>query len=297
MSFGENLQFYRKKESVTQEQLAEKMGVSRQTVSKWESDASYPEMDKLVQLCDLFGCSIDMLMRGDASQQFQEDQTGYDSHMNLFTWLIVFGVSAIIAGVGLECILETFLPEVLCNVVMMACILLGVLLLVYSGLDHNHFCEKYPYIPPFYEEEEIERFERRFILYIVVGVGIILLGVLLQLGLETIPKNVEGIRDGAFILMIAVAVAFFIYGGMQKSKYHIEIYNKESEKKSLEEEKQSKSDAKIGMLSACIMLTATLIYVLAGFLRNMWGSAWIVFIAGGILCGIVSIILKCFDEK
>ena len=56
MSFGENLQFYRKRKDITQEQLAEQLGVSRQTVSKWESDSSYPEMEKILQLCDLFEC-------------------------------------------------------------------------------------------------------------------------------------------------------------------------------------------------------------------------------------------------
>ncbi|MCA5964098.1 helix-turn-helix domain-containing protein [Blautia sp. RD014234] len=46
MSFGENLQYYRKREEITQEQLAEKMEVSRQTISKWEAGTSYPEMEK-----------------------------------------------------------------------------------------------------------------------------------------------------------------------------------------------------------------------------------------------------------
>ena len=64
MSFGENLQFYRKRRSITQEQLAEQLGVSRQTVSKWEADSSYPEMEKILQLCDMFGCSMDTLLRG-----------------------------------------------------------------------------------------------------------------------------------------------------------------------------------------------------------------------------------------
>ena len=45
MSFGEKLQYYRKREEITQEQLAEKMEVSRQTISKWEAGTSYPEME------------------------------------------------------------------------------------------------------------------------------------------------------------------------------------------------------------------------------------------------------------
>ncbi len=66
MSFGENIQFLRKmRKGMTQEELAEKMGVSRQTVSKWELDATYPEMDKVIELCKLFSCSMDQLVRED----------------------------------------------------------------------------------------------------------------------------------------------------------------------------------------------------------------------------------------
>lgn len=51
---------------MTQEELAEKMGVSRQTVSKWEMDAAFPEMEKAIALCALFSCSLDALIRENA---------------------------------------------------------------------------------------------------------------------------------------------------------------------------------------------------------------------------------------
>lgn len=50
---------------MTQEALAERMGVSRQTVSKWELDAAQPEMDKAIELCGLFHCTLDNLFRED----------------------------------------------------------------------------------------------------------------------------------------------------------------------------------------------------------------------------------------
>ena len=66
MSFGKNLQFLRHlKGNMTQEDLAEKMNISRQTVSKWELDTVQPEMDKAIELCRLFNCSLDNLFRGD----------------------------------------------------------------------------------------------------------------------------------------------------------------------------------------------------------------------------------------
>lgn len=66
MAFGTNLQYLRKmKGGMTQEKLAEKMNVSRQTVSNWESGEGYPEMEKLIELCDFFSCKMDELVRQD----------------------------------------------------------------------------------------------------------------------------------------------------------------------------------------------------------------------------------------
>ena len=66
MSFGKNLQFLRHlRGNMTQEDLDEKMNISRQTVSKWELDTAQPEMDKAIELCRLFNCSLDNLFRDD----------------------------------------------------------------------------------------------------------------------------------------------------------------------------------------------------------------------------------------
>lgn len=71
MSFGKNLQFLRKlRNKMTQEELADKLQVSRQTVSKWELDTVYPEINKVLELCDLFSVSLDNILR--------EDMTAFD---------------------------------------------------------------------------------------------------------------------------------------------------------------------------------------------------------------------------
>ena len=64
MSTGTRRAQARKKQHLTQEQLAEQLGVTRQSVSRWESDAAYPETDKLVRLAQLFGVSCDYLLQG-----------------------------------------------------------------------------------------------------------------------------------------------------------------------------------------------------------------------------------------
>ena len=62
MSFADRLQAERRKNGLTQEGLAEAMGVSRQAVSKWEQGEGYPEVEKLLSLADKFGVSLDYLM-------------------------------------------------------------------------------------------------------------------------------------------------------------------------------------------------------------------------------------------
>lgn len=69
MTFGEKLSMLRREQNYTQEQLAELLGVSRQSVSKWESDVAYPETDKLIKIGNLFDCSMDYLLKEDVSER------------------------------------------------------------------------------------------------------------------------------------------------------------------------------------------------------------------------------------
>lgn len=62
MKFGENLYNLRKATKMSQEKLAERMEISRQSVSKWENGESYPEMEKIIKLCDIFHCKINDLV-------------------------------------------------------------------------------------------------------------------------------------------------------------------------------------------------------------------------------------------
>lgn len=65
-NLGKNIQFLRKMHNkMTQEDLAQKLNVSRQTVSKWELDGAYPEINNLLELCQLFSCTMDQLVRED----------------------------------------------------------------------------------------------------------------------------------------------------------------------------------------------------------------------------------------
>lgn len=69
MTLGEKITKQRKERNYTQEQLADLLGVSRQSVSKWESDIAYPETDKLLELGKLFDCSMDYLLKEEVTEK------------------------------------------------------------------------------------------------------------------------------------------------------------------------------------------------------------------------------------
>ena len=73
MSFGENLQLIRKKNQLSQEGLAEMLGVSRQAVSKWELGEGYPEVDKLLLLSKKLNVSLDSLLGEENTMAVSEE--------------------------------------------------------------------------------------------------------------------------------------------------------------------------------------------------------------------------------
>ena len=79
MTTGEKIAKLRKEYNYTQEQLAQLLGVSRQSISKYESDVAYPETDKLIRLGEIFDCSLDYLLK-DSVEQHNEKT----SNQNIF---------------------------------------------------------------------------------------------------------------------------------------------------------------------------------------------------------------------
>ena len=67
MKFGDNLKLIRKRKNMSQEELADKVNVSRQSVSKWENGEAYPEMNNILELCKIFNCKINDLVHVDMS--------------------------------------------------------------------------------------------------------------------------------------------------------------------------------------------------------------------------------------
>ena len=91
MNLSSNLKKIRKENNLSQEDLAEKLGVSRQSVSKWESNQAYPEMDKVIQLCKMFNLNIDELLNQDVDDKKDSEirknkfNNQVDSFLNFIT--------------------------------------------------------------------------------------------------------------------------------------------------------------------------------------------------------------------
>ena len=300
MAFSDNLQFIRAQAGVTQEQLAEQLDVSRQSVSKWESGASFPEMDTLLRICDLYDVNMDTLLRGSVEESRVSDTARYDGFMNRFSLRMALSISAIIAGVALMIVLNACNPsdsfEMLAGALFMLIVTISVVVIVASGIQYDNFRKKHPVIQDFYTEEEKDAFHQKFVWYIAGGVGAILFGVvLLILAFAFLPEQepYESIAASFFLLLIAGAVFSFVYGGIQADKYKIRKYNRDNNP---DPESKKRLDL-AGAVSGAIMLTATAIYVGLGFTRNAWGTAWWVFPVGGILCGVIHVAMNPYKGE
>lgn len=90
MTLGEKLAKARKEKNITQEQLADKLGVSRQAISKWESDVAYPETDKLIRMSELFDCSLDYLLKKDVTEKAEKTETSGTQRTAVFSISKIF---------------------------------------------------------------------------------------------------------------------------------------------------------------------------------------------------------------
>lgn len=285
MSLAENLQYLRAREGVTQEQLAERLDVSRQSVSKWESAASYPEMDTLLKLCDMFQVDMDTLLRGSVENSLSEDTAGYDRFMTLYARKIAGGVSAIVGSVALWSFLSALgLSEMLGTAMLLLVIAAAAVVFIASGMEEEHFRKKHPVIPDFYTEPQKERFHRRYIWYIAGGVGAILLGVVMMvLAFTVLPERepYESYIGAAFLAVVACAVYFLIYGGMLEDKYNIAKYNRQNNPTPEDKSRRRRATT----ACAVIMILATAVFLFAGLAYYKWNWAAIIYPVGGVLCG------------
>ena len=147
MKFGDKLIPLRKKRGLSQEELAEKLNVSRQSVSKWESNNTYPETEKIVQICNLFNCSMDDLINDkviDIDQVERKEKSNLnisiDSLLDFITKTIDMFAGMTFTS-GLKCVIELFI--IACVMAfggfIVISIVMGLLNSVLSFISNRYF--------------------------------------------------------------------------------------------------------------------------------------------------------------
>lgn len=335
MNFRENLVHLRAVNNMTQEQLAMLLGVSRQSVAKWEAGKSYPEMDKLLSLCRVFNCTLDDLVQGDltgrgpdaplalGASAKPEDVFGYDEQMRAFASKVSNGIMSIILGVAL-CTLFVALGEAgqaarvaspdvfgaLGVLVFFAGVAAGLALIIPAGMSHAAFVRAHPFVGDFYTDEERERVRTTFSRELVGGICCIFAGICLVVLLgDTGYEEVVGAPG--MLLLVAVGVRFIVHGGMTLGRTNLGDYNEQAAEFLSPEELDAadlpaerkrqmratrKSGKRIGAICGSIMMLATIVGLVLLFVPGCQTPFfWLAWPIGGLLCGISTMLIKGFS--
>ena len=244
MSFRNNLQALRAERNMTQEQLAMLLGVSRQSVTKWEAERSYPEMDKLLKMCDIFECSLDDLVKGDltgrspaegasaAPSSPPADVCGYDEHQRMLARKVPTGISAILLGIAVAMLLGDAADlgshnghDALFIILVLTGVLVGLAFLIPAGMAHAAFVKAHPYVEDFYTEDDRARARKSFSGGFIAGLAFIFVGVGFMLVLEEQAES-----RGLFFLLffIALGVWNIVHYGMLLGRTNVAEYNKDA---------------------------------------------------------------------
>ena len=303
MSFRDNLQHLRATRNMTQEQLAMLLGVSRQSVTKWEAEKSYPEMDKLLKLCQIFECSLDDLVQGDLTGREPApgaaavpagpptDVCGYDEHQRMMAWKVPTGVAAILVGIAIGLFFEgaADLAPVGARdgrfvVIILAGILGGLAFLVPAGMEHAAFQRAHPYVEDFYTDDDRAAARKSFSVGLVGGYGMLY-------GRTNVAEYNRSVGEELEVEEIVRAQL------------------DDARREALLEAKRR--DEKIGAVCAVIMILATIVglgLLFAPVLASPDPSAfdpigtsamwfWVAWPVGALLCGVASVLMKAFGRR
>ena len=321
MKFRDNLLQSRQQRNMTQEQLAMLLGVSRQSVAKWESGQSTPEVDKLVKMADLFDCSLDEFVTGDLSQRQvnpaeiipdgipPEDVCGYDAHMRKFALGIATGVAIIIAGCAVAALsgglLEERMAEAVSAGVTILFVAAGLAFILPAAVNHASFAKAHPFVEDFYTAEQKDAEQRSFARHLTIGIGLILVGVVIVIAAGVSSnERIQVLGATMLLAFVAAGVWSLVRGGIIHGLTDISSYNKERA-----DEQWERDNPRVGRICGIIMLVATVIGLLmlfGGFAASDAGNFamvvicsyfWVAWPIGGIACAIASLAMRAAAEK
>lgn len=141
-NFAKNLKKIRKDHGLSQEQLAEELGVSRQAISKWESSVAYPEMDKIITICKKYDVNIDDLLHRDITlvKNDEESKIKYNKLVNSFFNNVTDSIDMFI-----QLSLKNKIRLILENIILVCIFAIGMIIV--NGLTKTLMHEMFEMLP------------------------------------------------------------------------------------------------------------------------------------------------------
>lgn len=305
----------RKKNGWSQEELANKLGVSRQAVSKWESSGSIPDLQRILQMSELFGVTTDYLLKDEIEEErlneYVETKTIKVSMEEANQYLDMKSRgSRIVANATSLCILSPVPLIVLGTmtedhiligfslVLLLVLVAIAVYLFVNYGLRESHMqhLEKEifetEYGVPVMVRERREQYESTFTRNIAIGVVLCILSVIptIMAGVMEVEDYMSGISVGLLLIIVSIGVNILIRAGMIKSSYDTLL--QEGEYTIEEKHLKKKTDAFSGAYWCLIVA----IYLGWSFWTNNWKFTWIIWPVAGVLYAAVLGMVKMTIE-
>ena len=163
MSLNQNLRILRKSHGLSQEDFADKLDVSRQAVSKWESGEAYPETEKIIAICNLFNCNMDNLVRGKMQTENHPQENplaseNYDKIMTKATRGETLGLAIILLGISLALTIGDLLQNqdesnIASSIIIIVSIIIAIPILTLSKTKAQNFREHNPVLDKIYRNE------------------------------------------------------------------------------------------------------------------------------------------------
>ena len=315
----------RKKNGWSQEELADKMNVSRQAVSKWESAQTIPDLEKILQLGTLFGVTTDYLLKDEIEDEELTNDTTSDTtvkrisieeaneyieqrkksswRLALATFLCILSpitimVLSILSELPNPIITETMAGAVGLTV-LFAFVLCAVPIYIYCGFKNQPYAFLDKNIPFELEygvkglvTEKKNAFRPTYISYNIIATCICIFAVV-PLVLLSFTENeiLVAVALGLLMIIAGIGAGMFIVAGTQNA----------SMKKLLREgEFTEKEKNRTGIREAvgfCYWGILTGIFLAWSFLTNQWHISWLVFAIGGVLFPIVMMLCNLIADK
>lgn len=317
MILAEKIIALRKRMSWSQEELAEKLNISRQSVSKWEVGATIPDLDKILKMSELFGVSTDYLLKDEMEETelisgkdvpegrivSVEEANAYMNTAREVCGRIAAAVSLFIlspiallmmAAVWEESVWEDRM-SILGVIILLSVVAIGVAICIFNGMK----LEKYKYIEQeafslqYGVEGIVEKrksdFEGKYRMSIVIGTVLCIVGVIPLLALSLVTERDVPLVGGVCILLLFVAggVYLFVRAGVVEESFDklLQCGEYTVENKSV--------NKKVAFFPGVYWMLVTAIYLGYSFYSgNKWGRSWIIWPVAGVLFAALNAVIR-----